>query len=64
MNEELLEKMDNIERAIDNLSRTIQSAVCGTNEGMGVVEGGFARNHDRLDRIADALEVIAGRLYK
>lgn len=62
MNEDIIEKMDDIERAIDRLTNTIHSAICGTTEGMGVVEGGFARSHDRLERIADALELIANRL--
>ena len=57
--DQVIEKMNDIERSIDKLTLTIQYAFSGTNEGMGVVEGGFARSHDRLDRIATALETIA-----
>lgn len=59
MNDDLIEKMSDIERSIDTLTQIIQQSFGGTNESMGVVEGGFARSHDRLDRIADALETIA-----
>jgi len=64
MNDDIIEKMDDIEKSIDRLTQTIQNAVCGTTDGMGVVEMGFALNHDRLARIADALELIANRLSK
>jgi len=64
MNDDIIEKMDDIERAIDRLTNTIQHSISGTTDGMGVVEMGFALNHDRLSRIADALERIAGSLEK
>jgi uncharacterized protein Yka (UPF0111/DUF47 family) len=65
MSEDIIEKMGDIESSIDALTHTIQNGFSGTTNNMGVVEGGFARSHDRLDRIADALESIAlelGRL--
>ena len=64
MTEEVIEKLDEIERSINKLTYTIQTVFSGTNEDMGIVEGGFARSHDRLDRIADALETIANHLTR
>jgi len=64
MDNDLIEKMNDIERSIDRLTTTLQYAFSGTTEGMGIVEGGFSRSHDRLDRIADALETIAAHLTR
>jgi hypothetical protein len=64
MNEDIIEKMGDIEHSINSLSKTLQYAFSGTDHGMGVVEGGFARSHDCLYRIADALESIVVELSK
>lgn len=64
MNENITEKMGDIENSIDALRMVIQNGFSGSTNNMGVVEGGFARSHDRLDRIADALESIVYELSR